>query len=281
MTKLFFDLQLFAGVDDDEVEDPAAGDHEEEETEEEDFSVDYFQEEEEEEEVEDYDDTEEEEEDDDEEDPVDPRAFAKRLAQEREKIKAEYEQKYSSQPQQRQSSQQRPLSQKEVRDQLDKLSEELSLTPEAVEVLYQQQLALTQQGDALVEAQNVIQGMREDITKAEAKEEVEAIRRTNPDLPKFQDKKVAEIRKQYRDRFGVTLPWSDAYKQLVADQVMDGSFSRKAQQQTLKRIKNRDKVTTKAGSKTKSAKRPDIWDLPADQFEELQRKALSGELTES
>jgi len=275
-----FDLQLFSGVD----EGSDAGDQEEEADEDDEITVDYFLEKDDEEDEEAVGEEEEEETEEEEEEKLDPKteeAFAKRLAAEREKMKKEFQQEFDNrlnQIQQQPPPGQPAKSDKEIKKELEELADDLGLSTEAVEILYRQQLALNQQNQRLQEAQGVIESMKEDVSKGDAKAEIESMRSKNPHLPAFDENRLREIRKTHRDTYGVSLPWKEAYKQLVAEEAMAGKLARQVQQETIGNITKRGKATTKAGKKGKASKKPDLWDLPPEQFEELQQKALRGEL---
>ena len=229
--------------------------------------------------------------------PEAEKAFARRLAAKEEQIRKEYDQKYSAQQhpqrqqqgvpgpgdqkvgppprQQQQAPQQQPALSKE---QIDKLAEDLALTPEAVNVLYNQQMAISQQDSRIREQQEYLENLRDESTKAETRTEIEAQRKENPSLPEFDEERVKEMRKQYKDQYGVNLPWKEAYRQLVAEEAMTGNLSRNVQQQTIQQVADRGGVNTQIGKGGKSASKPDLWDLSSDQFSKVKEQALQGKL---
>jgi len=216
-------------------------------------------------------------------------AFAKRLSAAEEKIRREFEEKYGpppethegatpvpGEPQQQQQQPIKPL----TKEQIDELAEQLNLSPEAVEILYHQQMAIYQQRDQILKQQDYLHNLEDTASKSEAKNEIERQREDNPLLPDFNDKALTKIRKDYKSRYGIVLPWKEAYNHYVAQEVMDGTIPRKVEQETLKGVADRGKGAVPR-TKGKSTKKPDIWDLSADQFGKLKEQALQGKLKKS
>ena len=270
------------GVD---VNVPAAGD-------EEDFDQ-YFEEGVEEEEVvagpEVEDEDEELDQDEDEEFAEQPqvsKAFAKRLAAKEKQIEERLRTQLLEEMRQQQTSQgQHQYTQPEphvnVKEQLDKLADELALTPEAVQVLYRQQLMLNQQAESIRKTEEALNQNRENMTKSEVKAEIEAQRKANPMLPEFDETSINRVRESYRKQYGVSLPWKAAYQQFVAEEAMSGNLGRRVQQDTLKKVVGRNKKTVQVKGSKQPAKKPSIDSMSDEQFERMIAAAKSGRLKKS
>ncbi len=279
-----FDLQMFAEEEEGEEEI----EYEEEEESGVDEPADAGQEEE---EIE-----EEEEGEEEEEERVDPKAFAKKLKKDRQKLKEEVLQELKeegivprdakstpeTQQQPQQPAQQRP---RVSREQIDRIADQLSITPELARVLVDQQTALDQQSNYIRRLEGQLQDVGENSTKGEVKLEIEEERKEKPYLPEWNEKEISKIRKEYRDSYGVTLPWRDAYEKYVAKETMSGNLpsnlTRKAEQETLKNVSRRKGSSIKSSGTKKKAKKPSYADMSQEEFERHVKEAKSGKLTKS
>lgn len=187
-------------------------------------------------------------------------AFAKRLAKEREKIRQELEQQYTEQ----QHVQHQPYQQQD--NVVEQLAYQLGITPQAAQILLNQQL--------------VLQNIQDQAAKMAAKVEIEKERQSKPYLPEFSEEKLSKIRDDYQKRYGMTLPWGEAYRMYVAEYAFSGNLSTAAEQQAIAKITGRDKATVQAGKGTQ-VKPPDIWDLPKEDFEKMLNDAKAGKFTKS
>ena len=283
-----FDLQLFA---DDRVPKRT----EEPEGPEEDEEIEY--EEDEDSGVDDSADAgqEEEEGDDEEEEKVDPKAFAKKLKKDRQKLKDEVLQELKEEgivpkdikstpetQQQPQPQQRRPSV---SREQIDRIADQLSITPELARVLVDQQTALDQQSSYIRRLEGQLQDVDENSTKGEVKLGIEEERKEKPYLPEWNEKEISKIRKEYRDNHGGTLSWRDAYEKYVAKETMSGNLpsnlTRKAEQDTLKNVKRRKGSSIKSSGTKKKAKKPSYADMSQEEFERHIKEAKSGKFTKS
>ena len=210
------------------------------------------------------------------------KAFAARLAKEREKIaretedrlRQEYEAKYAQpqqQPQYTPGSQPPPLQ----NEQLDALADRLGVTREAAYAMYHQQWLIDRQNEAIRQQAEDNRRTKENTAKVEALKSLEQRRKKNPYLPEPDEKVLADIRKDYRTRTGYDLPWEDAYDKLVARETESGNISRRAEQETIGKITARNKATIQAG-KGGQAKKPSIDDLSSDEFNKLVEEAKMG-----
>jgi len=215
------------------------------------------------------------------------KAWAKRIAAEREKIRrevdAEYQQKTAAlqnaqqsyqQPQKRTWVEPQPL----TKDELEKLADSYAMTTDAVQVMYSQQVELNRMKYLLEQSFTAINAMKDDTTKGDAMAQIERNRKSNPYLPAFDEGKVSAIRQRHYQQHGITLPWHDAYKQLVADEAMSGNLSRQAQQKAIKQITSRNRTNVQAGNAAQ-AKQVNMEDLSDDQFERLKERVKAGALT--
>jgi len=215
------------------------------------------------------------------------KAWAKRIAAEREKIRREVDEEYQRKTQEQQYSrtqyqppqpkawvEPQPLSKEE----LDKLAENYAMTPDAIQVLYSQQVELNRMKHLLDQSFMSINSMREDTNKGETIMQIERTRRNNPDLPVFDEGKVAAIRQNYLNRHGIRLTWEDAYKQQVAEEAMSGNLSRQAQQKAIKQITSRNRTNVQAGN-AGQAKPVSVEELSDEQFERLKERAKAGVFT--
>jgi len=206
-------------------------------------------------------------------------AFAKRLAakekQIEERLRTQLREELSRQSTQTQQQQPRPS----MKEQVDKLAEDLAITPEAAQVMYQQQLMLNQLYSRLEQTDNLLEESKDTTTKSQAKLEIETQRQENPLLPEFDEDRLTEIRSKYK-KSGITLPWKEAYNLLVAEEAMSGKFNRKVQQETLKKVGKRQKKTVKAKTATPTRK-PSLDDLSEEQLERMIERAKAGEFKKS
>lgn len=201
-------------------------------------------------------------------------AFAKRLAAEREKLRRELEQQLTQQygqpvlqqPAYGQPGMQQPYLQQPPANHIEELAMQWGTTPEVMRAMLDQQMRLN--------------AMQERIEKAEIKEIIERQRQEKPFLPAFDEARLEQIREQYRRFYGTNLPWREAYRQLVIEEAFNGRLSTAAEQRAISQITQRNKATVQAG-KGGQAKKPDIWDLPDEEFEKLVERAKAGELKKS
>ena len=224
-------------------------------------------------------------------DPKVSEAFAKRLSQMKEQIeadlRAELQQQY--QPQQPQANQQQQYQQQQQqyqpqnfdipplpKEQMEELADQLALTPEAVQVLYSQQYLLHKQNEYINNLAGTFNNMRENDSKSQTKAQVEQMRAKNPNLPGFDENKVAQIRQEHYQQYGVPLTWDAAYKQLVASEAMSGNLFRQAEQNTIKNINRRSKKNLQAGRSGQQANTPSLDDVPDSVLEKMIEKAKSG-----
>ena len=209
------------------------------------------------------------------------KAFAKRLAakerQLEERIRQQVMDEIRQQPQPQYQQYTAPVN---VKEQIDKLADELALTPEAVQVIYQQQLMLNRQAEAIRRTEETLNQNQDNMTRSEAKAEIEAQRRNNPMLPEFDETALGRIRDTYRKQYGVSLPWKSAYQQFLAEEAMSGNLGRRVQQDTLKKVVGRNKKTAKVKG-SQPAKKPSIDSMSDEQFERMLAAAKSGKLKKS
>jgi len=222
------------------------------------------------------------------EEKVDPKAFAAKLAKEREKIeqetkerlekelRQEYDQKYGrtqEQGSQQQSQQQGPPPL--PRDQLEKLADDLGMTPEAANAMYIQQWRINQQNNSLKKQEEYLKSLQDNTAKGETLRRIEEKRQQNPNLPEADTNQLEKIRKDYKYKTGYDLPWDDAYDKLVAQEAMSGNLERSAQQKVINNITSRGKATVQAG-KGGQAKKPSIEDMSKEEFDSLVEQAKAG-----
>jgi hypothetical protein len=225
-------------------------------------------------------------------DPVE-KAFAKRLAAEREKIRRELEEQYQQQQpqqggylgqqqsypqgyQQIQQSGPPPLPQ----EQLENLADQLGVTTEAAYAMYHQQWLIEQQNQAIQQQRQETLRLADERAKIAAKNRAEAQRKKNPNLPEFDESKLTKLRTEYQKRTGLTLPWDDVYQLHVANEAMSGNLSRAVEQAAIANITSRNKTNIQAG-RGGTAKKPSIEDLPKEQFEKLVEQAKQGKFKRS
>lgn len=227
-------------------------------------------------------------EDDDEAPQLDEKvekAFAKRLAAEREKIRREYEEKlqaslteYTPPTSQYQPPAQPQVPTVDFERAVNQLADDLMITPEAARAMIYQQMEL-----------NRIKAMQAEVqdrsAKAEAKAQIEAQRQQNPHLPPFDEKVLEKVRRDHQSRTGYTLSWHDAYRQYVADQALAGSLfasvEQQAEQKAISQITKRNKTTVQAGKGARSPKPTSVWDVPDDEMDRLIERAKAGEFKKS
>ena len=218
------------------------------------------------------------------------KAFAKRLAAKEAQIEARLRDQITRdiQSQQQSSPYQQPQYQQprqtapqvSMKEQIDKLADELAMTPEAVQILYQQQLMINQQAQQIQEARQMFQEDRDTTSRSQAKLDIEKQRKINPWLPEFSEGRLSDIRKQYQQQTGVTLPWKDAYKQLIAEEALSGNLNRSVQQDTLKKVSKRNKKSVKVKT-SQPVKKTNLDDLTDEEFEKLIQRAKDGDFKKS
>lgn len=221
---------------------------------------------------------------------VDPKAFAAKLTKERERIERETEERLRKEYEARYAQQQptKPTEQQYKgdappplpREHLEKLADDIGVTPEAANAMYYQQWRLNKQDEQYKETQEYLRSMRDKSAKLEALQVLEKKRAKNPGLPEVNEKRLQEVREDYRKRTGYELPWEDAYDKLVAQEAMSGKFQRQTEQETIGKITSRNKATIQAG-KGGHAKKPDIWDMPAEEWNKLVEEAKAGKYKKS
>lgn len=195
-------------------------------------------------------------------------AFAKRLAQEKEKIKKELEEEFQQkfgQPQMPAYSQQ---PQETVEQMAERLADEWMVTPEVAMAYILQQQQLQQ-----VSAQ--LNYIRDNEEKLKAINKIEAQRKNNPYLPDFDEEKVIDKRVTYYQQYGVLPSWEDAYKMYIADAVTEGNIVKNIEQKTISQISGRDKTNVQVG-KAAVPKKKTIEDLSDAEFERLKEQAKQG-----
>ncbi len=200
------------------------------------------------------------------------KAFARRLAHEREKIKRELEEELR-----RQFEAQRQ--QESLEERARKLADELMITPEAAKLILQQEERFKQQEERLKELATQYYMMRDDNDKVRVEAMVNERRKTNPYLPPFDEEKVLDVRMQYYNKYGVLPTWEDAYNLYVAAKLSTGEFGRVAEQQAIQKITGRNRVNVQVGKAAQPEKR-DIWSLSDEEFERLKEEAKQGKLTQ-
>ncbi len=192
-------------------------------------------------------------------------AFARRLAAERERIKAEFEAKYA-QPQQTQQG----ITQQQISEAIEYYISQ-GLPPAVAKDMVDTRLALLNTQSLLA---NVSGTLQDTTGLTAAKDEIAALRAQNKALPEFDQKALEAIRNEYRQR-NFNLPWREAYDIYVARQVAAGNLTRAAEQQAIDAITGRNKATVQApkGGGTP----PNYMTMPKADFEKEVEKALRGE----
>ena len=187
--------------------------------------------------------------------PVDPKAFAKRLAAERQKMRAEIEAEVraSVQPQAPAQPQQPPVT---VDAYAEQIAEQLGLTPEAARamaVVALRQQALEQQQQRILE-----------------QAEEASIKATD----KTFDRAAADaVRTDFQKRYGITLSISDAW-QMARNQQHIAQSTRAAEQRALAQADANRRAGTAAPSG--GGGKPTIADLPKSDFEALVQRVKAG-----
>ena len=197
-------------------------------------------------------------------------AFAKRLAAEREKIRRELEAEFKPQPKQ--------TPQEDPDKVVEKLADDLMITPEAARVILQQQMTLDQMRSSMGD-------IHDRASKAEAKMVIEQQRKTNQHLPAFDESKLAAVRKDYFDRYGTVLAWEDTYRHYVAQEAMSGNLftaaAHQAEQRAIANISGRNNATVQAGKGGSAKRATDVWGMPDQDFAKLVEDAKQGKFKKS
>lgn len=212
------------------------------------------------------------------------KAFAKRLAQEREKIKKEFEEEFNRkfyetlQQYQMQYQYSTPYTQPQTSQQpsIDEMAEQLAndlmITPEAAKKMLMQE----QQLQSLY---TELYLMKDNTEKVRAQQTVEERRRQNPYLPPFDEKKVASYRLKYYNKYGVLPSWEDAYDYYVAEAAKSGELLRMAEQKAVQQIASKNRANVQIGRSAQPQKK-DIWSLSQEEFERMIELAKQGQLKE-
>ncbi len=212
-------------------------------------------------------------------------AFAKRLAKEKEKLRAEITEELradlgsqqagqESHQQYGQQQNQQPMNQAQLTNYIDDLATKWATTPEVVWAMYNQQQSINQQRQLMERTQTYMNQLQDNSTKSETKLAIEAQRKANPLLPEWNDAKLSAIRNEYQKKHGTLPTWEDAYMSHVAKEAMAGTLSRQAQQATIKNITKRDRSSVKANKG--GAKKPSLDDMSSADFNRLIEDAKEG-----
>jgi hypothetical protein len=217
-------------------------------------------------------------------------AFAKRLAQERERIKREIEQEFlqrfgtapgqqtvagtiAGAPLQQAASQPAP----NIEERAQKLAEEAMIPVEIARKMVIQEETARQQEERLKNLATKLFITEDNIAKTEAKTAIEKRRASEPHLPPFDEQALAGIRLRHYQTYGVFPSWEDAYKMYVAENYTSGKLARDIEQQAISRITGRDRVNVQIGRAEQPQKRS--WeDLSREEFLKYVERAKRGEL---
>jgi len=141
--------------------------------------------------------------------------------------------------------------------------------------MYAQQALLNRQAQDMQKIAYQIQAQEE---YARARSYADAVRKQNPNAPKWDESKLKEFRDDYYKQYGVTLSWRDTYRQLVAEEALNPAtyqkIARSVQQETIKKIAAKDKDTVKIQGHP--ARKPNVNDLSDAEFEKLLEEAKQG-----
>ncbi len=213
------------------------------------------------------------------------RAFARKLRKEREK----FEQEKQQLRQQYESQHQQPPPQVDYgaepppalpKDQLRKLSDELGLTEEAANAMFQQQWYLNQQRDQFNRQQQELARMKEQSSKAQIFQAIEEHRQNNPHLPPANESELETIRQNHYRKTGQNLSYAAAYEKLVAYRAWTGELQRSQQAKAAQDIAKKGKASVQAGG-GKRTPRPSIESMPLDKFQQMVERAKRGDFTKS
>ena len=218
------------------------------------------------------------------------KAFAKRLAAKERQIAdrlkaeltAEFEAKYGQQkqPDTKATPAVDPLyadMPPMTREQLEAYADQQGITADAAWVQLNQQHAINKLHKQLQAQQTATQQTAEERRKAAAIREVATQRKANPNLPAFSEAKIEKIRGDYQKANGTALPYMDAYRMMVADEVISGKTTRRVQQDTLNNVSKRDTQSVRAGSGGKVTPKS-FDDMSEAEFEAKIAEARAGKL---
>ena len=208
------------------------------------------------------------------------KAFAKKWAAESDKLKekvraevmAEVEQRTRTTPQEQ--AQGAPTHRSLSEQDLEKLADDLGLSPQATKIFYEQQQAINRLTEETRRNQH---RSREQSLYNEAVQYAKKLSAENPSLPNWDDTAVHQYRIDHYKQYGTTLPWKEAYRMQLADAVVNGNLTRQAQQDAIRKIQQRD--TASAPVKAPSAKKMSIDDLSSDQFKRMVEDAKVGKFS--
>lgn len=200
------------------------------------------------------------------------KAFAKRLAQEKEKIKRELEQEFQQRffMQQQQQPAQQP--QPSLDERAQKLSEEWMIPVEAAKAILQ----LEERNKDLVTQYYL---MQDSLERAKVEQAINKRRKANPYLPPFDEDKIMSVRLRHYNRYGVMPTWEDAYNLYIAETFASGEFGRMAEQRAIQNITGRNRVNAQVGKASQPSQKRDIWSLSDEEFAKLKELAKQGKLT--
>jgi hypothetical protein len=200
------------------------------------------------------------------------KAFAARLKHATEKIREEVKGEIMREITQKQPQGGfPPLPQEEA----ERLADQYGTSPEVIRAMYAQQALLNRQAQDMQKIAYQIQAQEE---YARARSYADAVRKQNPNAPKWDESKLKEFRDDYYKQYGVTLSWRDTYRQLVAEEALNPAtyqkIARSVQQETIKKIAAKDKDTVKIQGHP--ARKPNVNDLSDAEFEKLLEEAKQG-----
>lgn len=217
-------------------------------------------------------------------------AFAKRLSQEREKLRDELREEVLREvkAQQPQQAQQQPPQQQMpptlTNEQAERIAEELDTTPQMARLMYDRDVkfySLQQQALAQARLISELSGkIGEGSEKEMAKREIAALTAQNPSAPPWDENEIGKFREDYQRKNNRLPSWRESYSLYVAEQALSGKLARQTQQQTLREIAGREKSTVQITS-PEPAKKVSVEELSVDVFNKLIERAKQGEFKRS
>lgn len=222
------------------------------------------------------------------------KAFAKRLAAEKEKLAKQLREELLAELKQNNWQQNTPQTQPQTpaddlyadmprytREQVEDLADNMGTTPEAA-----WQFLCNQHATAKIYAANKKLEQELQQTKLSAAEtrqkndairEVAKLRKANGSLPAFDEKRITQIRADYKRDYGIDLPYLGAYRMMVSEDMITGKTTRQVEQRTINNIANRDAKSVRAGGggRTQAKSIEDI-DPNSAEFDKLYADVMAG-----
>lgn len=193
----------------------------------------------------------------------------------REELRSEIRREFEKEAKPQQPAQEFSMPESLSETEIQSLADQLEVSPQQVRINYS-----IMRNQKILEHENarLKKEQFEESERREARKFADSARKKNPFLPEYNDTAVNEYRQKYHQERGLTLPWPEAYRLMVADMAVEGQLMQAAQQKLINQLTTRDKSSVQVEGPASQHSSSNIMDLSKEDFEKLKQKALRGEL---